>query len=233
TWTTAVLLVLTFFLGYFSPTLGVQRLENTLYDRLSSAFVQHAPSDQIVIIAIDDSSIDELGFWPWRRSLHAQLLEKLGGARAIGIDLLLSEQNPAYPEDDGVLANSLQHAGQVVLPLAVNINRQTTTLPRPLLLAAAAGSGFINISADSDGIIRSFSPKKKLHNGQVFDHLSLALLANSQHAGNVLPADHDPFQALRIVWAGAPGSFTTVPYSRVLDNSLPPSLFDDKYVLIG
>ncbi|MCH2000164.1 CHASE2 domain-containing protein, partial [Achromobacter xylosoxidans] len=34
-------------------------------------------SPDIVIVAIDDSSIDALGRWPWRRAVHAALLDRL------------------------------------------------------------------------------------------------------------------------------------------------------------
>ena len=53
----------------------------------------HRPkaSQDIVIVAIDDASIDAIGRWPWRRALHAGLLERISQAppRAIGLDVQL------------------------------------------------------------------------------------------------------------------------------------------------
>jgi adenylate cyclase len=51
------------------------------------------PADEIVIVAIDDTSIEHFGRWPWPRAIHAQLIDllKADGAKAIGLDILFSE----------------------------------------------------------------------------------------------------------------------------------------------
>ena len=51
-------------------------VEFALYDRAqrSAAF---APAQDIVILDIDDASRAELGAWPWPRTVHASLLDKL------------------------------------------------------------------------------------------------------------------------------------------------------------
>jgi eukaryotic-like serine/threonine-protein kinase len=51
------------------------------------------PSDKIAIIAIDDESVNKLGRWPWSREIQANMIDKLGDAKAkvIGSTVLLSE----------------------------------------------------------------------------------------------------------------------------------------------
>lgn len=230
---TAVMLVLTFSLSYFNDATGLRKLDNTLYDHFSSALVHHEPSSDIIIVAIDDSSIRELGYWPWRRSLHATLLEKTAQARAVALDLLLSERNPAYPSDDIVLAEAIQAHGRVVLPLMVGPDDLTLTRPLTELEIAAAQLGYINIYPDSDGVIRSFSAQKRLTNGQILDHLSVKLLETGQETYLAERLRDRGLEPLRIAYSGFPGDYTIVPYSRVLDGSIPPSAFKDKYVLIG
>ncbi len=53
------------------------------------------PGPEVVIAAIDEKSIDELGRWPWPYTVQAQLLRRLTsyGAAAIGYDV-------AFPESD-------------------------------------------------------------------------------------------------------------------------------------
>lgn len=34
-------------------------------------------SEQVVIVAIDESSIEKLGRWPWNRDIIAKLVDKL------------------------------------------------------------------------------------------------------------------------------------------------------------
>ncbi len=74
-----------------------------------------APSGQVLIVEIDERSIAALGRYPWARRVHGQLVERLAslGARAIGLDLLLSE--PSQPEEDLALASAMAKAGNVYL----------------------------------------------------------------------------------------------------------------------
>ncbi|NDP59043.1 MAG: CHASE2 domain-containing protein, partial [Oxalobacteraceae bacterium] len=71
---------------------GLGRIDLTLYDQLITASARPA-RDDIIIVAIDDYSLAELGRWPWPRELHAQLIDQLSLAqpRAIGLDVILSE----------------------------------------------------------------------------------------------------------------------------------------------
>ncbi len=87
-----------------------QGLERSTYD-LGVRERNRIPSDRVAVIAIDDQSIQNLGRWPWPRTLHAQLVDKLraGGAKVIGSTVFYSESEQdagaAVIED---LAKSLQ-----------------------------------------------------------------------------------------------------------------------------
>lgn len=232
-WTTAALLVLTFSLSYFGDKLGLQHLDNTLYDHYLSTLVHHPPSDDIIIVVIDDSSIQELGLWPWRRARHAQVLQRLGGARAVALDLLLSEQNPAWPADDFILADAIRKHGRVVLPFAIGDSPEAITAPLPVLAEAAAGLGYIGLRADPDGVVRSFSAQKRTPAGGVVDHLSLKLLKVGSEHQQIAKLQDLGTESRRIAYAGAPGNFAMVPYNRVADGGVPASAFKDKFVLIG
>ena len=43
------------------------------------------PSDKVAVIAIDDTSIANIGRWPWPRDVHAAMIDKLAGAKASAI----------------------------------------------------------------------------------------------------------------------------------------------------
>ena len=55
--------------------------ERQLYDA-AITLSQRTPSDRIAVIAIDDTSIANIGRWPWPREVHAQLIDKLTAAGA-------------------------------------------------------------------------------------------------------------------------------------------------------
>lgn len=64
-----------------------------LYDLMMRLRTDAAGASDIVIVDIDDDSIDKLGRWPWRRSLLADGIAKIsaGSPKAIGLNLILSE----------------------------------------------------------------------------------------------------------------------------------------------
>jgi serine/threonine-protein kinase len=59
----------------------LQSLERKAYDMGVQAS-SRAPSDKIAVIAIDDTSIANIGRWPWSREVHAKMTDLLAGAKA-------------------------------------------------------------------------------------------------------------------------------------------------------
>ena len=77
----------------------IASLERKAYD-LGVQASSRTPSDRIAIIAIDDTSIANLGRWPWSREIHARMTDLLAGAKAkvIGNTVFFSEAqaDPGY-----------------------------------------------------------------------------------------------------------------------------------------
>ena len=59
----------------------IPSLERKAYD-MGVQFSTRQPSDKIAVIAIDDTSINNLGRWPWSRDVHAKMTDLLAGAKA-------------------------------------------------------------------------------------------------------------------------------------------------------
>ncbi|PIU51075.1 hypothetical protein COS91_06370 [Candidatus Desantisbacteria bacterium CG07_land_8_20_14_0_80_39_15] len=72
------------------------------------------PSTDIIIVAIDDMSLKEIGVWPWPRRYHAQLIDflKKAGVKVIGFDVVFSDNAP-LPQDDQALMLATKNAGNV------------------------------------------------------------------------------------------------------------------------
>jgi CHASE2 domain-containing sensor protein/tRNA A-37 threonylcarbamoyl transferase component Bud32 len=70
----------------------IEKLEFANYDFAINQLARD-PQQNIAVIAIDDRSIENLGRWPWPRSLQAEMIKKLSqsGARVIGNSITLSE----------------------------------------------------------------------------------------------------------------------------------------------
>ena len=68
-------------------------LDLKLYDLMMNLRADSQSPSDIVMVEIDDDSIEKLGRWPWPRSLIAEGLDKVnaGQPKAIGLNFILSE----------------------------------------------------------------------------------------------------------------------------------------------
>lgn len=82
------LVVLAYVVGW-APMVS---LEWKTYD-MRARMMKSRPASPVVIVAIDDRSITEIGRWPWPRSNMAAFIDKMtdAGAKVIGVDVLYTE----------------------------------------------------------------------------------------------------------------------------------------------
>jgi CHASE2 domain-containing sensor protein/signal transduction histidine kinase len=234
---------------------GLGRVENALIDHLSS-LNGRAASPDIVIVAIDERSLDALGRWPWRRSVHAALLDRLHAAapRAIGLDLILAESDGAYPVHDARLAEAIRRSANVVLPLHMQRfageAAPRAALPAPVLATSAAALGHIHVELGSDGVARSVFLREGVGE-RGWEHWTLALLraGGEPIERDRLPGMRRPVNTaartpdaettwwrdhwLQVPFAGAPGHFRRVSYVDVLEGRVDSESLRGKYVLVG
>lgn len=73
------------------------------------------PDSRVVIVAIDSKSVNELGRWPWKRSVFAGLLDSLKeyGVRVTALDIVFSE--PSDSREDAVLSRAIEKNSSVIL----------------------------------------------------------------------------------------------------------------------
>jgi adenylate cyclase len=148
-----------------------------------------APDPDVILVAIDERSLEamapEFGRYPWPRSVHAQMLERLAaaGARAIVFDIMFTDPDDGREQDDAYLVEvavatpnaffpmvRLENADDAQgLPLdehgaALGFTRGAEAQPgaRAALLLPFAGIaqagriGAINFLRDDDGIGRRY-----------------------------------------------------------------------------
>ena len=74
------LVPLVFALLHISGVLHLQvleRLDHIIYDARLRAFMPRTQDDRIVIVDIDEKSLEQLGHWPWGRDKLAALTREL------------------------------------------------------------------------------------------------------------------------------------------------------------
>jgi len=227
-----------------SLTKPLPRVDRLLQDSARAALAP-PPSDDIVIIAIDERSLGVIGGWPWRRAIHAELLRRIAAQspKCIGLNLRLIGPESDHPADDAALAQAMRDSGCVVLPMSVSAPAPQHLLERPpvpVLAQAAAGIGHTHLAIDQDGIVRSVY----LHEGfagRMRPHFSLALrdaaLGHSEtqpmHASTALPGPWLRSDQQVLLFTRGPERFRTFSYIDVLQGKVPAEAFRNRYVLVG
>ncbi|CAD5203089.1 CHASE2 domain-containing protein [Pseudomonas sp. FEN] len=217
-----------------------------IYDRLSR-LTALSVDPRILIVTLDERSLRALGRWPWPRSVHAELLERLRAAEVRGVlfDVIFSE--PDRAGDDTRLAEALCAAGNVVLPLLrEGVPRFAMPLreiaPVEPLRRCARAVGHINVEADSDAVVRSVylreGPLDNPHEQLAWLAYQLALPAFARTpmpgAGRVSRIHGwQRENAIRVPFISATDGFPSVPYVSVLRGEVPPELLRDRLILIG
>lgn len=71
----------------------------------------------IVIVAIDDKSIEMFGRWPWNRAILAEGLERIldGKPKLVAFDMVFSEKDPTSADSDPIFSGVIQKSEAPVL----------------------------------------------------------------------------------------------------------------------
>jgi adenylate cyclase len=197
--------------------------------RFSLRGTQEQPSD-IVFVKIDDRTFSQLGVqWPFPRSLHARVIDRLreAGAKTIAVDIQFTE--PTTPRQDNALIESIARAGGVVLSTTeVNKHGESRIFGgESIVHEIGAHAGSTVIEPDPGGTIR------KMH--YEFDGLVSVAIATAEAATGepIDPAEMEADGDAWIDFRGPPGTFRQVSYSSVLRGEVPDSVFRGKTVVVG
>ncbi|MHB8830788.1 MAG: CHASE2 domain-containing protein, partial [Patescibacteria group bacterium] len=201
------------------------------------------PADQrIVIIAIDDAAMARLGRWPWARSVHAELIDKIAAAKpfVIGYDVNFPEVSNQL--DDTALAKAIRAAGNVILPAeltltftrdAVLYDPTKVLMPISQIASAAKGIGHVNTPQDADGVVRRVPLSVRSPNGSYLISFEGQLAEPSVKAAVALKA-LDNLGRIIVHYVNAPGKgFPTFSAADVIDGKVKPEQLADRFVLVG
>ena len=225
-WIFSLLLILPF--AFFPLITG---LENQIYDQFCCMRGTQPPPPELLLVAIDEPSFQELRLaWPWPRGLHAKLIDLLSaaGARLIVFDILFTD--PSDPENDAALASSIKRAGNVLLAETFDntndklFSRSIRIRPLGPFADAARGTGLAMITPDNDGVVRHFQV-------QVMGGPTLPACAIRETG----KPDFPPESSGLIKFVGPARSIDTLSYYQILDDEhpVPAQRIRDRIVLVG
>ena len=154
---------------------------------------KHDASGDIVIVAIDDRSLQRLDKWPWPRRYHAKLAENLHrqGAKRIMFDVIFSSTSDA--KEDAIFAKSLARLGrQVTLPIRFVIDpvtgERTDNFPIPALRRHVDLAN-INFRYNAYGNVWKL-PYALDYQGRAYPSLASALAGVSGASNDVFTVDY-------------------------------------------
>jgi adenylate cyclase len=229
--------------------------------RASDALFPSAKTDRdVVVVGIDNASLQEIGPLPWRRSVHAELARRFADAdvQAAVWDVVFGGQG-VDPADNADFAAALAE-----LPGAV-LAEQISTRPSerdPSLLEAQAeaapleqlveGTGATVAHAEvtpdpADGVVRSL-PAVVDQDGSLVPGLAVAALRAARGESGPLVVRPDGVQAggrlvptegrhrLRLNWSNGLDAIddpAVISAIDVLEDRVDPDRLRDKIVLVG
>ncbi|HKH40728.1 MAG TPA: adenylate/guanylate cyclase domain-containing protein [Solirubrobacterales bacterium] len=188
------------------------------------------PRDDIALVLIDDTTSRELPVrFPFPRSLHARVIDAVNrdGAKAIAYDVEFLQ--PTKAREDNALINSVARAPNKVVLADSQPDPQGRSGVfggQAILDDIKARAGNTQLGEDSDGVRRR--APFEVGNMETFP-----LVAAEIASGETITTDQMGGPSAWIDYAGGPGTYASVPFSRVLNGQFPPGFFNDKVVVIG
>ena len=189
------------------------------------------PRDDVVLVLIDDVTSRELPVrFPFPRSLHARVIDAVNrdGAKTIAYDVEFVQ--PTTPKEDNALINAVARAGPDKVVLADSHpdpqGRSGVFGGQRVLDDIGARAGNTQIGEDADGVRRRFP-------FEVGNMETFPIVAAEIASGKPITTEQMGGPTAWIDYAGGPGTYPSIPFSRVLAGRFPPGTFDDKVVVVG
>src|SRR3989344_2317134 len=196
-------------------------------------FSERKGLDNIVIISIDDKSLQTIGRWPWKREIYLENMNKLRSAKVIGFDVAFYEKYDA--EIDNALGKLFKENLSIVLPVEYSkfeIRKDYKTpygidILTPIDSFSEIDVGYVNIIIDEDGVAREIP----IEISGVNNHKSLGAKGSEKFLGSLSVEDNN----LRINYAGGPKSFKTISFADFAEMKEEDALdfFKNKIVFVG
>ncbi len=181
----------------------------------------HRASGDIVLVAIDEKSVHEVGRWPWPRGRYADLVRAIeaGRPRIQVHDLLFPEKS--NPRQDQLLGDAFADSKQVALAYLPRIGAQEGKYENVQPLSQIRGKAQVatiafqyNYANEIWLLPRAFGATS-----------SLASVLAGQH-----PRSKEQF---RVDYSISPDSIPSVSASDLLSKQVDPRILEGKTVVVG
>ena len=186
-------------------------------------------SGGIVFAAIDKQSLDETGVWPWPRSVHGEITDRLRELGAAEIVFDIDFSTPSTPENDAAFAAALARAeGKVTLPVFLQMPDAGDPDAPPIVtapiepLAQWAWLAAVNVYPDPDGRVRRF-PAALQAGGEVIASVPASIAGDAGGTGDTIGID----------FGIDANSVPVISVAELLKGPIAPERIAGKTVVVG
>lgn len=224
-------LLILFGLEYLGFLVG---MNNYFYDLAFRLRGSEKPQDNIIVAAIDEKTLAELGPWPIQRTYYASLLEKTKLAEVVAFDVMMAETTPG----DDRLAQAMKRYAPTVLPIII---KEDLSIEDPVQTLSATPAGHVHIERGIDGVAREiyhtlYFQGRRLpsFSSRIYELVKkrslprTAPLPEHYEGEGITQAD-----LMRINYRGGPGTIRRVSFLDILQGVYPADHFKGKIVLVG
>jgi adenylate cyclase len=207
----------------------LQALELQTVDQRFTIRGSQGPPKEVVAVLIDDVTFSDLQEqWPFPRSLHGKVIDRIAkdGASAIAFDVQFTE--PSRPKEDNALIEAVGAAGNVILATTeVDAQGHSNVFGGDdVVKSVGAYVGNALLPTDEGGVIRRVPY-------EVDGLKTFAVVAAEVATGTAIRRSDLGARSQWIDFAGPPGTVDSISYSQVLRGKFPRGFFRGKMVVVG
>ena len=125
------------------------------FNDINFAFQNTKASQEVVLVAVDEESINRFGRWPWSRDVIAKAIGNLDQSSTLVFDMVFSEPTP----EDENLAKSIETQANNVCGFF--LRQQTTELLSQIQMEAISDTSLTRLSSQLDGSVSLFKEVKQ------------------------------------------------------------------------
>jgi adenylate cyclase len=249
----SAIFVLSITQNYFISIVPLQELELKYLDIrfAKKKVVDIKEKADVIILGISQDDYDQIpapfNSWPWPRSYFAKVVTNLNnaGAIAVGIDVLMSNDDKYSPQNDQLFSEAISNSKNVIVAGQLNIEAELLVEEgnynikeeaynyRNKFYAVDSSVGIVQIGSDEDGIYRRYEPLViSSANETILPTFGFALLNNyfGLKTSNIVKISESYFElgnrkiprydksSMLINYYGPNGTFEYLKFSDVLDD---------------
>ncbi|MCL2708947.1 MAG: CHASE2 domain-containing protein, partial [Defluviitaleaceae bacterium] len=196
---------------------------------------------EIMVLGIDEYSLEKIGRWPWPRNVMADIVNALNGDKnarpsVIAIDVMYTEEGYDAAAD-AALVLACEHAGNVVLASNIltglgihgGLEIKSRQLPFDELLPHVS-HGLVNTIFDADNLVRSVLLRERDGDNYLYSFpAAVAAMHLGTEPGELIQNSGESY----LSYAGRPDDYYVGPVASVFADDFDPHYYEGCIVFIG